>query len=220
MNAEIIKRGTIPHHRFAEYFGRFVICLSEIGALLSEDRPDVFIEKSQILGARLIVGSHRFEEEFVARVVKTHIFDKKREYISQMINEMYSRRSVNGESVNNIKECSGGLRDVEMMMLIIKAEFGIKEPVNAKLFEDVAVTHAALEDDLRSLARGFEFLKHLRDIYRLTAGATDAVTEPALETPALIMGYAGSKELFGEFKRVSGEVSATIDRLLGKLKVS
>ena len=219
MNAEIIKRGTIPHHRFAEYFGRFVICLSEIENLLSEDRPDIFIEKSQILGARLIVGSHRFENEFVERVVRTHIFDKKTEYISQMIDEMYSRRAADGDSVNNIKECSGGLRDIEMMMLIVKAEFGIKDPVNSKLFEDVAGTRDELSDELKSLAQGFEFLKHLRDIYRLTAGATDAITEPALEIPARIMGYSNSSKLFEEFRRSTAGVSATIDRLLGKLKL-
>lgn len=50
MNSEIIKRGTIPHHRFAEYFGRFVVRLDEISELLSEEKPDIFIEQSQILG--------------------------------------------------------------------------------------------------------------------------------------------------------------------------
>ncbi len=221
MNAEIIKRGTIPHHRFAEYFGRFVIRLSELEQLLSEERPDIFIEKSQILGARIVVGTHRFVKDFTDRIVKTHIFDKKEEYVSQMINEIYSRHGGEpGDTENNIKEGVGGLRDIEMIMLIIKAQFNIKEPVNSKLFEDVASMKEELAGDLSVLAAAFDFLKHLRDIYRLTIGASDVILPEALEVPAQIMGFNSSIELYGQYKRVSKDVASTIAAIIDKLNVS
>ncbi|GAH03713.1 unnamed protein product, partial [marine sediment metagenome] len=202
MNSDIIKRGTIPHHRFADYFGRFVILMREIEQLLSEDRPDIFIEKSQILGARLVVGSHRFENEFLERVVKPQIFDKKEDYIKQMIGEIHSRHTADKKQLlpaSNIKESSGGLRDIEMMMLILKAKFNLKGPVNSKLFEDVARLQSNLENDLKELADALNFLKNLRDVYRLTAGATDIIVLEALRSPANIMGYKSGAELYRKF---------------------
>ncbi len=220
MNREIIKRGTIPHHRFAEHFGRFVILLTEIERLLSEERSDIFIEKSQMLGARLIVGSHRFESEFLERIVRPHIFDKSEAYIDQMIGEIHSRHLAEKESQvpdNNIKESNGGLRDIEMMMFIIKAKFNIKDPVNSKLFEDVANRQQELKADLCTLANAFSFLKQLRDIYRLTAGASDEIISDALQHSANIMGYRSGKELYNKFNGVRREVQLTIQNLINKL---
>lgn len=220
MNREIIKRGTIPHHRFAEYFGRFVILLSEIEQLLSEKRSDIFIEKSQMLGARLIVGSHRFEREFLERIVWPHIFRKNEAYIKQMIGELNSRHQAEKESGltdNNIKESIGGLRDIEMVMFIIKAKFNIKEPINSKLFEDVANTQQDLKAHLCTLANAFSFLKQLRDIYRLTAGATDVIVPQALQHTSAIMDYRSSKELYSKFKDVRKDVEVTIQNLIDQL---
>lgn len=220
VNAEIIKRGTIPHHRFAEYFGRFVVRLYEIEELLSDKRPDIFIEKSQILGARLIVGSHRFEKEFVEQIVKPQIFDKKQEYIKQMVQEIHLRHIAEKESMeknNDIKEGIGGLRDIEMMMLIIKAQFNIKEPVNTKLFEDIAAQKSALRPALEKLSYSFSFLKKLRDIYRLTAGATDTIMPGALHNAATIMSYKTGEELYNKFKEVRLEVEETIKNLIAQL---
>ena len=216
MNAEIIKRGTIPHHRFGEYFGRFVIRLDEVERLLSEERPDIFIEQSQILGARLIIGSHRFEKEFLDRVMKRQIFDRKRTYIEQTINDMYSRHLTEAPD-NNIKEGIGGLRDIEMVMLIIKAHFNIKDPVTTRLFEQVANIQPDLKSGLQTLANGFSFLKNLRDIYRLTAGATDTIVPEALDTAARITGFGNSQELYQQYRMVGKEVASAIDVLITQL---
>lgn len=220
MNGEIIKHGTIPHHRFADYFGRYVILLKEVEKLLGEKRPDIFVEKSQMLGARLIVGSHRFAKEFVGRVVKPYIFDTKDEYITQMKQEINARHSATDSETldkNNIKESIGGLRDIEMMLLMIKAKFSIMEPVNSRLFKYVAESRKDLEDELLRLANACSFLKNLRDVYRLTAGASDTILPEALETSAEVMGYKGSKKLYNKFNRVRHEVKETIVHLVAKL---
>lgn len=222
MNNEIIKRSTIPHHRFTDYFGRFVILLDEVKKLLSEKRADIFIEKSQILGARLIVGSHRFEEEFLKRIIKPHIFKMKREYINQMIEEINSRHSVNEEKAsdinNDIKEGPGGLRDIEMMMLIMKAEFELKEPVNSKLFKIIIDRQKNLAAELTKLAEAFSFLNHLRNVYRLTSAASDTIIPEALETAAEIMGYKDQDLLYKEFKDTTKRVRNTINLIIKKIK--
>ncbi len=222
MNQEIIKRGTIPHHRFADIVGRYVVLLSELERLLSEDRPDIFIEKSQILGARLTIGSHRFEQEFNERVVQRFIFDQKDTYIAQMIDEMTSRQMATGDSVmaveNNIKECAGGLRDIEMMMLIIKARFEITTPVNAELFMSIAENHKELRKDVLTLLQNCRFLKRLRDVYRLTIGATDIILPDALHIPAAIMGCASNQELYERFLEVNESTRSTLIRLIKKVQ--
>lgn len=220
MNNEIIKRGTIPHHRFADYFGRYVILLDEIDTLLSEDRPDIFVEKSQMLGARLVIGSHRFEKEFIDRIVKSRIFDKREQYIAQMKNEIMSRHSISDQTQtfdNDIKESAGGLRDIEMMMFIIKAQYNIMEPVNSKLFNHVAHTHPELKNDLYALAYAFGFLNTLRNIYRLSAGASDTIIPDALDIPAHIIGFEDGQELYRKFTTVRLETKATIENLINSI---
>ena len=220
MNGEIIKRGTIPHHRFADYFGRYVIRLKELEQLLAEKRPDIFVEKSQMLGARLIVGSHRFAKEFVDRIVKTYIFDMKDEYITQMKQEIHARHSTTDFELfeeNNIKESVGGLRDIEMMLLMIKAKFNIVEPVNSRLFKYIADTQIDLKDELVRLAEACRFLKNLRDVYRLTAGASDTILPEALKTGAEIMKFKSGKGLYNKFKKVRRDVKEIVAHLVAKL---
>ena len=107
MNAEIMKRGTMPHYRFADIFGSFITLIEELDDHLTQQGVDTFIDKSQILGSRMIVGSSKFEKEFIERIIQRHIFDKSEEYIQQMINELESRhRNVKTKKTNshNVKE--------------------------------------------------------------------------------------------------------------------
>ena len=222
MNSEIIKRSTIPHHRFADYFGRYVILLKEVESLLSEERADIFIEKSQILGARLVVGSHRFEKDFFDRVIKPFIFDQKDEYIKQMSDEISSRHKAAGNQQiiveDNLKEGIGGLRDLEMILLIIKAEYRIMQPVNSKLFTEIANKQAELSEDLHRLLTAFNFLNNLRNTYRLTIGATDMIMPEMLNTAGRIMGYQDGKKLYDEFNKTRSDVTHAIGNILNRLK--
>jgi hypothetical protein len=222
MNREIIKRGTIPHHRFADYFGRFVILFKELQSLLAEDRPDIFIEKSQILGARLMLGSHRFEREFTEHIVKPYIFSMKHKYIAQMVEELTSRHTETDDTSHatrdDIKECIGGLRDIEMLMLIIKAKYEIITPVNSRLFHYVAEHYDSMRDEIVCIAEKCNFLKNLRDIYRLTAGASDVIMPDALHQAASIMGYQDNAMLYHTFKETFFETTTLIKRLIETLR--
>ncbi len=217
MNAEIIKRGTIPHHRFAEYFGRYVITLKDLEEILSGNNPDIFIEQSQILGARLIAGSRRFENDFTEKIICPLIFVKKESYVQMMLSELESRHAERNELIDSgidIKECSGGLRDIEMIMLTLKAKFEITEPVNMQLFGTIGGRMPELKTEITNLARDFAFLKNIRDVYRLTIGATDLILPEGLATVASVLGKGDKSELQRELDASRQEVFEIIRRLL------
>jgi hypothetical protein len=220
MNSEIIKRGTIPHHRFADYYGRYIILLKEMEQLLSERRDDIFIEKSQILGARLVVGSHRFEKEFFDRLIKPYIFDQKEEYIQQMSEEINSRHRMPAAQrivvEDNLKETAGGLRDLEMILLMIKAQCNMMHPVNSKLFAEIALQHGESSKDISRLSNAFVFLNNIRNIYRITVGATDVLSPEMLHAAARLMGHPKGQDLYRKFKKTCNEVTITIKNIVSK----
>ena len=119
---------------------------------------------------------------------------------------------------DNLKEGVGGLRDLEMILLIIKAECGIMQPVNSKLFTEITDKHAELREDLQRLSTAFMFLNNLRNTYRLTVGATDMILPKVLSNTARIMGYQNASSLYAEFKKTCNDVTRAISNILKKLK--
>ena len=226
MNAEIIKRGTMPHYRFADYFGRFVTLIHELDDYLTNGDDYIFIDKSQILGARMIVGSTKFEKDFEERIIKPHIYDKCEQYIQQMVGEIKSRHEsikINKYIRNNIKEDIGGLRDIEMVLLMYKAKYGLREPINEKLMESLCNIIPDHHDRLCALANSFNFLKNFRDLYRLTVSAENELNMEYLDRVAHIMGFQDSKEtpatqqLIKKYNLCTAEVNDINESLIEEL---
>lgn len=195
MNAEIIKRGIMPHYRFANIFGEFVTLLQDLDEYFKGNDEDTFIDKSQILGARMIVGSTKFGKSFEERIVRPHIFNKRQKYIEQMIGEIESRHRHNQTEASgfaNIKETKGGLRDIEMVLLIYKAKYELREPINRKLVESICKIDPT--DEFCFLIKASNFLKNLRDLYRLTVAAEDELNFDYLDRVAHIMGFENSRK--------------------------
>ena len=196
MNTELVKRGTLPHFRFAERFGHYVTLFDELVELFEGDNEDSFIDKSQILGARMVVGSRRFEKAFIGSIIHPHIFDKRDSYIQQMAHEIFARHAGENGKKNdgfNIKENYGGLRDIEMVMLMYKAAYHIRTPVSMKLFDELSDRIPNKYSDFKRLSEIFSFLKRLRDIYRLTVAAEDTVYLQNLDRVSPIMKFQDSK---------------------------
>ncbi|NIM20597.1 MAG: hypothetical protein GTO51_10275 [Candidatus Latescibacteria bacterium] len=223
MNSEIIKRGTLPHYRFADHFGHFVTLIDDLDVLLSQDHAEAFIDKSQILGSRMVIGSRKFEKDFIERIIHPHIFSKSREYISQMIAEIESRHRDRRNMIVrdiNVKEGIGGLRDIEMILLIYKAKFGLREPINRKLMATLAEIDMRRGEDFRILADAFDFLKNVRDIYRLTVSAGDVLRPEYLGRAAEILGFKHKnkstpiEQLLADYHKCSTQVARIVDRML------
>jgi hypothetical protein len=223
MNGDIVKRGTLPHYRFADHFGHYVTLVDEIDQFLSQDNPDSFIDKSQILGSRMVIGSTKFGKEFEERIIRPHIFDKSEEYIEQMIREIDCRHREADDcesGVINVKECRGGLRDIEMILLIYKARHGLREPINRKLMETLCEIEPHRKKEFEILGDDFDFLKSLRDVYRLTVSADDVLQTEYLEEAARILGFDGtesataSEQLISAYKTCASRVDGIVEGML------
>jgi hypothetical protein len=213
MNAELAARGILPHHRFADYVGRFVVLKRELDEILGEDREDVFVDKSQILGARLVVGSSAFGRKFERELIQPYVLNRRDSYIKQMAGEIRSRhrqaREIDGELFHlpgeipgglDIKEGMGGLRDIEMICLICKAKYGLSVPVNLRFLDRVGKMDIGCREWVPVLKQGSNFLRSLRDVYRLTVAADNVVLLEYLGRPAAVLGFRSEPGMSAEVK--------------------
>ncbi len=157
----------------------------------------------------MIVGSTKFQKEFEDRIIRRHIYEKYDQYKSQMIHEMKSRHQDKRNTNLNIKECKGGLRDIEILLLIYKSKYQLKEPLNRKLMETICEADSKHKDDLCALNKHFNFLKQLRDLYRLTVFAGNELKTEFLEHAAKIMGYQDNNRVTAVDKLVQDYYQCT-----------
>jgi hypothetical protein len=221
MNTDILRRGTLPHYRFTDHFGHYVTRVDELEQFFALDRPDGFIDKSQILGSRMIIGSTKFGKEFEDRIIRPFIFGQSASYIAQMIGEIRSRHrdqpDQNGDALN-VKEALGGLRDIEMALLICKAKYGLREPINRKLVRTLCEVEPQHRKDFETLSTTFDFLRSIRDAYRLTVSAENLLRAEYLDQPARILGFPSPNELLSAYQASTAQVTEIIERLLADVQ--
>jgi hypothetical protein len=230
MNREITKRGIMPHFRFADHFGSFVTRFSQLEQYLNatgEEVPqeEMFIDQSQLLEARMVVGSHKLEEEFRSRIIAPYIFDRSEKYIQDMIGEIKARHrdpATRRRLGLNFKECVGGLRDIGMLLLIYKAKYRLSTPISDELFEALKLMRPESSREFRVLMQSMNFLKHARYLYRLSATADDNFKSDFLGITAKAMGFVDIDDLGDElkmmnaFQNVTQEVNRILQQLLKK----
>ena len=224
MNKEIIKRGTMPHYRFADHFGNYVTRMSELEEFLSGGRlDDVMVECSQFLGSRLVVGSMRFDEEFQRRIITPYIFERSDDYIRSIVKEVESRHeycNTHEEMRWNLKECSGGLRDIETLLLLYKAHFNIRHNISEQFLLLVGEFDLASPAEISTLRSALNFLRNLRDVYRLIVAADDDLCVDALDEVAGTLCFEdgpegkGAEKLVEEYLKTTKKSSEVIKRLM------
>jgi hypothetical protein len=195
MNRQIVKRGLIPHYRLGEILGAFVNPLSHIMRYLASDNKESFIDLSQILGSRLIIGSEVMKKNIDNKILNKFVFQKKRNYITQMIHEIHNRQKLmNKYNKNeyNLKETAGGLRDIEAVALILKAKLEIIRPITQNFFQETSTLLPVLSEELAILHKVFYFLSTIRNIYRITESSEDHIQKDYLSRISIV------------FKKVTG----------------
>jgi len=229
MNSEIIKRGTMPQYRFAERFGHYVTTFSELKRLF--DTPDdvAFIDMSQLLGARKIVGSKKNEAELYRQIIRPHILDNETYFTSRMADEIRSRHLAVDQgiiSTLNIKETKGGLRDIELMLMILMARAGFWLPVTWDLQQHLVTRFEHRTEDLEVMFAAFRHLKHIRDIYHLTVAAEDDILPEEMGHLAWVQGYsdgpdddAGQQVLLDDIITRTEQVADIVRDLLVELEL-
>ncbi len=223
VNREITKRGIMPHFRFADYFGSFVTRFSQLHGFLTEPREDRFIDQCQLLEARMVVGSQHLQKEFERRIVEPYIFERVEQYIHDMVRELRSRHedtTTGSDEQLNFKECTGGLRDIEMLLLIYKARYRLLTPIGKELFYTLERMLPDYAREFQVLRRALDFTKQARYLYRLSASADDSFVVESLDTTATAMEFLdddGNGDVWGmksAFKMVTWEAYEVIQKLI------
>lgn len=227
MNGEIMKRGTMPHYRFADHFGQYITLVDDLDKYFSKNDETNFIDKSQLLGARMIVGSSVFKKTFEDRIIRPHIYEKCSQYMKQLLGEMKSRhqdkRNIKAKNLN-VKEGIGGLRDIEFLLLMYKAKNKINEPLNQKLINKLLNTESHHEQEFLTLIEQRNFLKRIRDLYRLTVSAGNVLKTDYLKPVANILNYrrdeqwSETEKLIQDYYRSTEMVHGIIQKLVKKFE--
>jgi hypothetical protein len=229
MNSEIIKRGTMPQYRFAERFGNYVTTFAELTDLFNNPDEVAFIDMSQLMGARKIVGSKKFEGDLYRRIIRPFILDYQEGFTKQVAGEIRSRHQAVDQgliSPLDIKETKGGLRDIELLLLILMARSDLWLPVTQELYGPLAERLPHRAEDLKQIFTSFRDLKHVRDIYRLTVAAEDDLLPEELGYLAHVLGYSeeadnvkGLQVLVDELIARTQKVSSLVYSFLDELKL-
>lgn len=227
LNREIIRRGIIPQYRFADLFGGYVTRYSELRKYLLDSGGDAYVEMSQLLGARMIVGSGRLRTEFAHSILEECVLKQKGTYLRAVIEEIRSRRTLNthtdGSPNFNVKERHGGLRALEMGMLLLKVRYNIPDPVGARFWDILSKAHPERKREFYELKGSYQFLNRLRDVYRLSVAPRNELDPEQLNLPAQLLGYrqsggatAGSR-LQADFLRHCKKTAETLERLIEEI---
>jgi hypothetical protein len=180
MNREILNRGLLSHYRLGEILGGFVNTFDQISKYLDAGSDDSFIDLSQLLGARMIIGSADMELKVHDKILKPFIFNRKTEYIERMIKEIKNREKINKERAKgtiSLKETRGGLRDIEAIALVLKAFQSDTGALSETYFEEVKPKFEKISDQLDTLSESIYFLRTIRNLYRLMVSAEDKIQE-------------------------------------------
>ena len=214
INREIVKRGLLPHYRLGDILGGFVCPLSQIIEYLSSDDDESFIDLSQLLGARMIVGSNVMKSIFNEKILDRFVFSRKAYYINRMINEIRSRQDLNERCVSescNLKETSGGLRDIEAAALMLKAYLDIHEPFSQDFFQEIGAEVPEISEELDILSSSLYYLRTIRDLYRITVAAEDSVNPDYLHRVAVIFQQSNRPE-WSNSELIMDQLRDTLDK--------
>ena len=213
MNREILKRGVLPHYRMGEILNGFVSPISKITEYLKAEEEEGFIDLSQLLGARIIIGSDIMKSVIYQKILDRFIFSDKPRYIKRMVNEIRNRQESVGqcdEESCNIKETRGGLRDIEAIALMLKAFLGITDPIVKDFFREIKIYLPDLAKEIDDLGQSIYNLRTFRDLYRITVAAEDTFNPDYLSRLSAIFLQYNHPE-WGDTESIMSQIRTSLN---------
>ncbi len=225
MNRNILERGLLPHYRMGEVLNGFVNPISKVVAYLDSENDNTFIDLSQLLGARLIIGSDRMKDVINKKILKPLIYHRKEFYIKRMIKEVYDRHNnENGcKDRCNIKEAKGGIRDIEAVALMIKVYNGSYRFIDQRFFKHNIKKFPNLKNEIQTLHDTAYLLHSVRNLYRITEAAEDEIQRDQLHNISELI-YKNSikrklsKNMFKEINSSLKHSASAIDEIIRYLE--
>ena len=171
---ELVKCGVLPHYHMAECTGSYICSFNQLATFLQSNCSAGFIDRTQLMNARLVIGSNHLLYHFEKNILNPHIFSKRKRLIKELIKEIYNRRADQRKKESDaidLKEDPGGLRDIENFLVIMRVIFRIKESSNFRLLARLQYKFPDYAEDFKKLHRRHEFLRKIRNLSRLTIAA-------------------------------------------------
>jgi hypothetical protein len=224
MNSEILKRGILPHHRFADHFGSYIVSFAQLAEHLAAGSDEIFIDQSQILSSRMLVGSPKLEDKLCNEIIRPLIFDKGASYLQRMKSELESRhRETNDDQLADIKECPGGLRDIEMLLLMYMVKYKIRDPLSRMFLHRLMELEPQNGEQFHTIGEHLDFIKGLRDNYRLKIAAHNNIEREYLQPVAEGLGYGDGEDaaskLFDEYLERTAKTAEIINGLVARIRI-
>lgn len=219
MHRAVARSGIMPHYRLADHFGSFLTTPAQLRTLTLEGNPERFIDMSQLLGARMVVGTHANWRAFQEEFIEGQVFGRKKEYASAMVHEIRNRHLREQPGQLNLKEIRGGLRDVEMLLDIFRALFEIQENSNYRLFKKLEAILPRWAETLQALYRHYEYLRMIRNLNRLAVAADDDIEVYYLHSitatwRAGVTRHESAEALLAHIQETLGTGTALMERLI------
>ena len=183
MNREIARRGVVAQYRLGERLGGFVTPLADLVRLLAGRDDGLFVDRCQLLGARMITGGRKIEEALREKVLRPLVFGEADAFIARVAREIRERRAAFRpmfEGTIHLKEVPGGLREIDLCLAAEKARLGAWEAVDDDLFGGLARRDPGRRPLYDSLSAASDFLVAVRSVCRVCIAASD---EPARGPP-------------------------------------
>ena len=222
MNRDIVKRGLLPHYRMGEVLNGFVNPMYKVIEYLASDKDDTFIDLSQLLGARMIIGSDHMRDKINKKILKPLIFNRKAFYIKRMIREVRSRHEKHTicDERCNLKETRGGIRDIEAVALMIKVINGSTRAIDQKFFKHNMKKYPRLRTEMQILHDTDYLLRTIRNLYRITEAAEDEIQRNQLKGLSELMHKGTAKKLLSKniYKEIKSGLKSSATAVVKVMK--
>ena len=228
MNREIARRGVVVQYRLGERLGRFVTPLTDLARMLDGLDDDLFVDRCQLLGSRMITGGRKIEEALLEKVLQPRVFKTAGRFAERVAREIRERREGFRPSPDgsiHLKDIPGGLREIDLCVAATMARLEAWNAVEDDPFESLArhdPDHRPLYETLASACR---FLVAVRSVWRVCVAASDEIRKDHLALPASILGYAPpgvvdpAADLLRDVERRAEAASRAIEELLPEILV-
>jgi UTP:GlnB (protein PII) uridylyltransferase len=217
----ITERAIAPHNRFTDRFGAYLATCDEIAGFFRRRERDAFIEKTELLGSRRVAGDPEVDAALRRELVEPFVFDDPM-YPLDLVEEIRGRRAGRDGDEMEVKEAPGGLRDVQLLLSILKARVRVRQPDGADLFARLRRELPSLAGTLSEIEETLSFLKRVRDVYRLTVVIEDRLDPRYFGVVALFMGYGdrpggGARDLLHDYRAALSRMRAALRACLAGL---
>lgn len=226
MSMEMTRRGLHPHNRHTDLFNSWAVSVPELVEHMKTREAESFIDEAEVVEARFCLGDAALAQAFTEQVKGLVLGPHRRLFIRDVLDEIRNRRPWVPEALN-LKEGRGGLRELHLLFLAVRAFARTDGPFMAASIDHVEPLLPGHREDLEFLVSAHHELRRFRELYRLSVAFDDELQVERLEevardlAPLRRAGVRGSilariEHLMREVSSATERVSAAILRALSK----